>query len=655
MSSTMLALILFIDLIAICFSLSLLHRHRDWRESILASAVIWGTLIALSTEVMGFFHAISHQSVVVFWVVVLAVSLGLILLNRREIQRKLQKPKVDGAIAWGMLGVVVIYLGITFLVAIIAPPNTNDSMQYHMSRIMHWIVNRSVDFFPTPSDRQLWMPPFAEYAILHFQVLAGNDRFANLVQWMSMFGSVIAASLVASRLGAGQKGQLFAALFAVTLPMGVLQSSSTQTDYVAAFWGICFSYFAISESLRYVSGPDKNLTWNSVFLALSFGLAVFSKGTAVVCVIPFLGWLLTVLVWRRKWKIAAGLAAFGLAALLLLNSSLWMKNYATFGNPLGPATDSLGSTAFTPSAVFSTGLRNAAMQMAFDTGPANKVLYLVTQKIHDVLEIDINDPRTTLGVYRIRHSIHEDFAGNNWHFILSTLAMIYAFVVFSKRLFRQGIDGRRENTLPDREGFSGKLPFFYTITVLLSYLLFSALFKWQDTASRLLLPWFIIVAPLVGWVFDRIHRYIQIVVIALLALSSLTVLVSNPSRSLITAGENESILITSRMTTRFNNSPEIMDSYISVAVTARDLDCKSFGFGLDSKTSEYLIWAILSPSGEHLDKVEHLIALDETAPYATPGFRPCAILCNICSVAREKGYIPLLDRGSLQLYVEPTP
>jgi hypothetical protein len=62
----MLALILFVDLIAIYFSLRLMYRDRDWRESILASAVIWGTLIALSTEVLGFFHAINRQSMVVF-------------------------------------------------------------------------------------------------------------------------------------------------------------------------------------------------------------------------------------------------------------------------------------------------------------------------------------------------------------------------------------------------------------------------------------------------------------------------------------------------------------------------------------------------------------------------------------------------------------
>ena len=226
-----------------------------------------------------------------------------------------------------MLGVIAFYLAITFLVAIVAPPNTNDSMQYHMSRVMHWIVNRSVDFFPTPSDRQLWMPPFAEYAILHFQILAGSDLFANLVQWLAMVGSVIGVSLIASRLGAGQKGQVFAALFAVTLPMGVLQSTSTQTDYVAAFWGVCFAFFAISESNRFIDESSGRLSINSILLALAFGLGILTKGTFVVCAVPFLIWLLGVLVWKRKWKTAIALAMLGLAGLLLLNASLWWKNY----------------------------------------------------------------------------------------------------------------------------------------------------------------------------------------------------------------------------------------------------------------------------------------------------------------------------------------
>jgi hypothetical protein len=90
-----------------------------------------------------------------------------------------------------------------------------------------------------------------------------------------------------------------------------------------------------------------------------------------------------------------------------------------------------------------------------------------------------------------------------------------------------------------------------------------------------------------------------------------------------------------------------------VAVTARDLKCQSVGLALDSSTPEYLIWSIWSPSGQNLKQVENLLALPETGPYATPGFHPCAVICNICKLARDMGYEKVLDRGSLQLFVQP--
>jgi hypothetical protein len=653
MELNMLGLIPIIDLAAIFIALRAIYPDHDWRESVLAAGILWGVAVALSTEVLGVFHAIGWQTLSLTWLAVFIVSVSIILRNRKRLSIKLRLPQVKGALAWAMFGIVAVYVSITFVVAILAPPNTNDSMQYHMSRVMHWIVNRSVDFYATPSDRQLWMPPLGEYAILHFQILAGSDILANIVQWIAMAGSVIGVSLLASYLGARQKGQLFAALFAATLPMGVLQASGTQTDYVAAFWAVCFAYFAVSESLRFFSVAESKLTLNSVLLAFSFGLGVFSKGTFVACAAPFLLWVAVTLIWKKNWKTMAGLAVLGLAALLLINANLWRNNYHTFGNPLGPAVGHLGSTVFTPAAVFSTGLRNAAMQMAFDIGPANKALYLTTMGVHNLLGIDINDPGTTLGTYRIRYSTNEDFAGNNWHFVLLSVALIYLGVVFIKWIYRKRIRKEKPAVLTEQIEQPLTLILLFAGTILLSYAVFSALFKWQDTDSRLLLPWFLTAAPMAGWVFDRVHRYLQAGVVILLAVSSLTVLLSNPSRPLIASGQNESILTAPRIKTRFNNSPEIMNDYISVVVTARDLGCHSIGLGLDSSTPEYLIWAVLSQSGKGLSSVENLVALRETEQYAPTQFKPCAVICNICSTAREMGYDKKLDRGSLQLYVQP--
>lgn len=96
-------------------------------------------------------------------------------------------------------------------------------MTYHMSRVVHWIQNRSIAHYPTHITRQLHQSPWTEYAILHFQILSGSDRFANLIQWFSMVGATLGVSLIAKQMGADLRGQFFAAVFSITIPMGILQ------------------------------------------------------------------------------------------------------------------------------------------------------------------------------------------------------------------------------------------------------------------------------------------------------------------------------------------------------------------------------------------------------------------------------------------------
>jgi hypothetical protein len=66
-------------------------------------------------------------------------------------------------------------------VSVVASPNNWDSMVYVMPRVSHWIQNLTVDHYPTHSPLQLNSGPWAEFVILDFQLLAGNDRFANLL------------------------------------------------------------------------------------------------------------------------------------------------------------------------------------------------------------------------------------------------------------------------------------------------------------------------------------------------------------------------------------------------------------------------------------------------------------------------------------------
>lgn len=77
-------------------------------------------------------------------------------------------------------GILIIILT-TGLIALVAPPNSFDSMNYHMSRIMHWIQDQNVAPFPTNIIKQVNLTPGTEYDILQFQLLSGDDGLANLI------------------------------------------------------------------------------------------------------------------------------------------------------------------------------------------------------------------------------------------------------------------------------------------------------------------------------------------------------------------------------------------------------------------------------------------------------------------------------------------
>jgi len=68
-----------------------------------------------------------------------------------------------------------------------------------------------VRHYPTHIQRQLWLNPGAEFVVLHFQVLSGGDRLANLPQWLAFAGSISVSSLIAQSAGVSRRGQLFVA------------------------------------------------------------------------------------------------------------------------------------------------------------------------------------------------------------------------------------------------------------------------------------------------------------------------------------------------------------------------------------------------------------------------------------------------------------
>ena len=232
----------------LCFVLTFtvfcrVHPRHDARAAFLWASVVWGFFTAAMTETLSVFSSLTPERVALSWSVgtlvtaLLAARLGT--SGQALALPRLRRPAPRTAALGLCISVIVL---ITGLLAMIGWPNEGDSFRYHLSRVAHWRQNQSVAFYPTHILNQLYLPPWAEYAALQIMLLGGDDRLAQLVQWFSMLGSLVGVSLIARELGASPGGQLFSAFFCVTLPMGILQASSTQNDYVVAFWLVCLAY-----------------------------------------------------------------------------------------------------------------------------------------------------------------------------------------------------------------------------------------------------------------------------------------------------------------------------------------------------------------------------------------------------------------------------
>jgi hypothetical protein len=318
----------------------ILLADHELREIFLISSIFIGAVIALLTEALSIPNALNHTALIATWSLYLLSLLTITVWNiykkRTSIQFSVDQPleknllesikqavsiekKTSEAIIFTFITAFVIIL---LLTAWIAPPNTNDSLHYHMSRVMNWAQNESLSHYTTPINRQLWMPPWAEYAILNIFLLSESDSLSNLVQWFAMLGSLVGVSMIAKFLGADRGGQSFAVIFCLSITMGILQSTSTQTDYATTFWMVCLAYIAVIVHkhgiYQYKDKPGSQKWLLPFSLSLTVGLGVLTKGTFIAFALPFLIWLLISILRHHHWGRVLQLALLGMVVGVLL-------------------------------------------------------------------------------------------------------------------------------------------------------------------------------------------------------------------------------------------------------------------------------------------------------------------------------------------------
>jgi hypothetical protein len=649
----------------------------DWREVLLEDLVAFGVVLVVVTEGLSLFSLLDGLAVGALW----AAAIGIVCAAEWRWRRDRWWWTISAPLSRAATLLVVGVLGLVLalaLVAAFAPPNTSDSLAYHLSRVANWQQQHGVRHYAAGYLPQLYQPPLAEFAMLNLQVLANSDRLANFVQWASMLAALPMVSLIARYLGANRDGQVLAAVFAATLPVGILEASGTQNDYVAALWLACF----VACTWRiWTSGPNTH-TWRTYVTAgAALGLALNAKGTNYFLGLPFVCTFGLLHLRRPNRGTLARLALSGLIALAI-NAGYFTRNFELFGSVLGPGKDESYNTTYTVDSITWNGfasnvVRNIGLHLGTPDLDLNHTIYDDIVTIHQWLGISPASPATTFGTDRYDHSavpfeMHDSRAGNVLAVLLLTLTLIAAVCSGS---------------------FNGRAAVgAYAVAWLLSFGVFCLLLKWQVWNARLHLGWFVLAAPIVGVVWtQRLSTWVWrgLAVAALLLCLQRVLLLGegSPRRMALIVGSlamlgvglwlaarkqvwpravtrlvdggrhgivrhawlgiglalwlaawpwlaynevrpllgDRSVLVVSRLDQYFVNAPELEAPFMWAAGRVQQARCDRVGLLLGPGSWDYPMWVLLEDASPGV-QIQNVDVPNVSARLATPNFQPCAVV-----------------------------
>ena len=577
-------------------------KKYSFRLLFLGSAVLWGCLIVLSTELFSLGQHLNFSFVCGFWLLCSVVFSAAFWLTPGPFPLP-SGISLSRSEKW-MLGGIAFFLAATALVAWAALPTNWDSMTYHLARVAHWQQDRSVANYPTHVLRQLTSGPFAEYVILQFSILSGTDRWAAFVQWFSMAGSVLGVSLIAAQLKASRFVQIFAAVLTVTLPMGLLEASSTQNDYVVALWTVCLVAFLFQLK--------KEFQWRTVLAAsLSFGLAILTKGTGILYGSIVLLWFCFFYLRKYKTKLILLLLSAGVC-LSLINAGFFLRNYQLSGDILARSLFHKGIVTENRSiaTVYSNLLRNATLHLSTPSTKMNKGIEDTVVALHKLFGLDVFDPKTSLTKnYTVsKPQFHEDVMGNGLHVLLFLFCLLLC--VCRKRL--------REN----KEVLS------YGAMIVAGILAYCLLISWQPWGARLQLALFVLSAPFLAIALCTSEKRIWPIGVAfILLLEAVPVLLLSQTR-IVLARENifntprqDHYKFVSKSYARLIN--EIHEAFLPFS------SCSQIGHIAPSDFWEYPFFQALRQKNDPNYRYEDVAVKNKSAEvlsYPLGDFHPCAIV-----------------------------
>lgn len=227
--------------------------------------------------------------------------------------------------------IILLSLIFQFVLIVIMPPNSHDSLTTHLSRVGYWYQNGSTFPFVSHNMRDVYYPVNPAFQALWTIVLAGTDTWVEISQFIAMLVCALSVYGISILLGRSKKSALFNSLLFLSYPIVLMQGTTAQTDLIVAALIASAFYFLI---FAYKHHQQKFLILSALALALALG----SKQTAFLtlpgyAILFFLLYLKTKS--SKKMILKTLLLSFAIF-FILLGSLTYITNMIYFGGFFGP-------------------------------------------------------------------------------------------------------------------------------------------------------------------------------------------------------------------------------------------------------------------------------------------------------------------------------
>jgi hypothetical protein len=228
--------------------------------------------------------------------------------------------------------------------ALIVPPYDWDGLAYHLLAVVTWIQANKFAFSPHMSNVNFY--PFNTELIYDWlAIFPHNGSLVRLGQMIFVVGGMLGLAGICRLFGLSKPIASSAGCLFFLTPIVLAQVNSEYVDVaLASMVIVCFSFV-----LRYAQDG----AWQTLLMAgSSGGVALGLKASAVASIGIALVTLVGLCIARDRARIkrsvrgvadyavrlAGNLLLFAGLPILLLGTYWYMRNWATFGNPLYPVT-----------------------------------------------------------------------------------------------------------------------------------------------------------------------------------------------------------------------------------------------------------------------------------------------------------------------------